>query len=262
MTRFKTTALIFILAVLLVGVFSGIALAQAQDCTAEFCPLSPAPAGSRLSDLYGSTSLSDFINNLFRTAIAVGAILAVLRISYAGYRYMTSDAFGTKSDARKVITDVVIGLLLLLSIWLILRQINPQILDLDALKHIPKLESRATPERVRQEMSEQQQNNPTQPPTDFKETTSPTPLAGYNCFKSSAGQEVYKCLTSQANCEQLAKSEGVTGCTYHSNSETIASQPMSGYWCYFNSSSKYLCAIEQAKCNSFANAESSQCTRY
>ena len=101
-----------------------------------FVPLAPAPAGTKLANLYSSQDLPTFINNLFTASIAIGAILAVLRLAYAGYRYMTSDAFGTKSDAKQVIGDVIIGLLLLLSIWLILRQINPDLLKLDVLRNV------------------------------------------------------------------------------------------------------------------------------
>lgn len=104
-----------------------------------FVPLAPVPSGSRLADLYGSTTLTDFINRLFNAALAVGAILAVLRLAYAGYLYMTTDSFGHKSHAKTVIGDVILGLLLLLSIWLILRQINPDILKLDVLKNIQRV---------------------------------------------------------------------------------------------------------------------------
>lgn len=110
-----------------------------NECTTKFCPLSPAPGGSRLADLYSSESLSSFVNKIFVAALSVGAILAVLRLAFAGYLYMTTDAWGQKGKAKEVIGDVVLGLLLLLSIWLILRQINPQILDLDAFRYISQL---------------------------------------------------------------------------------------------------------------------------
>lgn len=112
-------------------VLGGVGIAHAQG----FVPLSPAPEGTKLAGLYGSASLADFINRLFTISISVGAILAVLRLAFAGYMYMTSDAFGHKSHAKEVIGDVVLGLLLLLSIWLILRQINPDILNLDILRN-------------------------------------------------------------------------------------------------------------------------------
>ncbi len=78
----------------------------------------------------GANDLGTFINAAFKITLSIGAILAVLRIAWAGYQYMSSDAWGEKSHAKEILGDVTIGLLLLLSVWLILNQINPQILQL------------------------------------------------------------------------------------------------------------------------------------
>ncbi len=133
---FLNIALISIAALVIVLIGADVAHAQGS-----FVPLAPAPGGSKLGELYGSSNLTDFINKLFFASIAVGAILAVLRLAFAGYLYMTTDAWGQKGKAKEVIGDVVIGLLLLLSVWLILRQINPQLLNLDILKNIPKTQT-------------------------------------------------------------------------------------------------------------------------
>jgi len=79
----------------------------------------------------GQGDLSGFLTNLFNIAISLGAILAVLRIGYAGFVYMTSDAAGEKSNAKQIIQNAVIGLLLLLGIVLILERINPDLLQLN-----------------------------------------------------------------------------------------------------------------------------------
>jgi hypothetical protein len=107
---------------------------------ATFYPLAPAPGGTRLGDLYGSNSLGQFFNRVFIAAIAVGAILAVLRLAFAGYLYMTTEAWGQKSRAKEIIGDVILGLLLLLSIWLILRQINPNLLNLDFTRNVRQVQ--------------------------------------------------------------------------------------------------------------------------
>lgn len=110
-----------------------------------FVPLVAPNQSSKLGNLYGSSNLSDFVNGLFKFALAVGAIGAVLRIAYAGYLYMgAADMWSTKSEAKKVLGDVTFGILLLLAIYLILYQINPDILKLTALKNIkpvPKSQS-------------------------------------------------------------------------------------------------------------------------
>lgn len=125
---------------IIVGAVALIVLtAQYAAAQGAFVPLAETPGGSRLGNLYQSANLGDFINRLFTAALALGAILAVLRLAFAGYMYMTTDAWGQKGKAREIIGNVVLGLLLLLSIWLILRQINPQLLDLNILKYLPNL---------------------------------------------------------------------------------------------------------------------------
>ncbi len=108
---------------------------------AGFAPLAEiGNQSSKLGNLYGSADLSSFMNGMFKFAIAVGAIGAVFRLAYAGYLYMgQSDMWSHKGQAREIIGDVVLGLLLLLSVWLILSQINPKILSLDALSKLPTL---------------------------------------------------------------------------------------------------------------------------
>ena len=89
--------------------------------------------GKFLTAVFKPQDLTSFFNGAFRTAIVVGAILAVLRIAYAGFIYMTTDLWPAKQSATQIIQDAVVGLLLLLAIWIILMQINPQILNLHIL---------------------------------------------------------------------------------------------------------------------------------
>ncbi|MDO8514464.1 MAG: hypothetical protein Q7S50_02890 [bacterium] len=105
---------------------------------ATFVPLAETPAGSKLGQLYTSNGdLSNFVNGLFKFAIAIGAIVAVLRIAYAGYLYMgAADMWSTKAEAKRILGEVTLGLLLLLAIYLILYQINPDILQLNAFKNV------------------------------------------------------------------------------------------------------------------------------
>ena len=75
--------------------------------------------------------IPDLLNGLFTASLSVGAMLAVLRIAYAGWLYMTKDTWTSKVSAIETFQDAVIGLVLLLGVWLILYQINPDILNLD-----------------------------------------------------------------------------------------------------------------------------------
>lgn len=94
-----------------------------------------APFLARLFDP-NTVSLAQFFNTLFKTAIVVGAMLAVARLGYAGFVYMTTDLPGMKGNARSIIGQTILGMLLLLAVWLILNQINPNILNLDILRNV------------------------------------------------------------------------------------------------------------------------------
>jgi len=91
----------------------------------------------RISPLFNpNSSLADFFSALFYTALAVGAVLAVLRLGYAGFMYMTSDVWGKIDKAKTIMQETVLGRLLLLAVYLILYQINPDILNLNILRNV------------------------------------------------------------------------------------------------------------------------------
>lgn len=100
---------------------ASVALAQSGD------PISVTPltniglASSTPADIGG------FINELYRYGIGVGAIAAVLVLIFGGFKYMTSQAPGGKSDGRDAITRAILGLLLLLSPFIVFSVINSDI---------------------------------------------------------------------------------------------------------------------------------------
>ncbi|MBI4080097.1 hypothetical protein HY414_02650 [Candidatus Kaiserbacteria bacterium] len=111
--------------------FAGLNVAHAQ-CTGTdgFVPLECFQGSRKLADAYYTEDLGPFINKLFVGAISLGAILAVLRLAWAGFVYMSSDLWTSKEKAKEHIKETLLGLFLLLAIWLILYQINPDILSL------------------------------------------------------------------------------------------------------------------------------------
>lgn len=96
---------------------------------AEFVPLVPLPGFSAQE----SQDISQYVNAVFRLAIGLGAGLAVIQIIVAGFKYMTSEAITDFKNARTEIVRTIVGFLLLLSVWLILNVINPNITNLEAL---------------------------------------------------------------------------------------------------------------------------------
>lgn len=96
---------------------------------ADFVQLAPLPTNFP----FDQRTLPGYINTIFYLAISVGAVLAVIRITVAGFEMMTSEAVGQIKNSRETITSAVIGLILLLSVTLILSVINPNIVDLSLL---------------------------------------------------------------------------------------------------------------------------------
>lgn len=91
---------------------------------------------SNLSAALNGNDLAGLFNALFQLSIVVGSMIAVLRLAYAGFLYMTSDVFSQKDHAKTIIKESLTGLLILVGIWIMLRQINPDILKLDILQRV------------------------------------------------------------------------------------------------------------------------------
>jgi len=92
---------------------------------------------TKLSNLYSSAGFPAYLNSLFTFAILIGGMLAVLRLAWAGYTYMTSDLWSNKEHAKEIIRETLLGLVLLLAIYLILQQINPDLLNLNPTRSVP-----------------------------------------------------------------------------------------------------------------------------
>lgn len=89
--------------------------------------------------------ISVLVNALFKAAIGIGAMLAVLQLARAGFLYMTSDMWHMKDKAKHLIQDAILGLLILMSVWLVLNQINPQLLNLNALEGVENIQTTSAP---------------------------------------------------------------------------------------------------------------------
>ena len=73
----------------------------------------------------GTTTAQYYIPGLFRLLIAIAGGLAVVRLIWAGFQYMTTEAISGKSAAKGVINDSLWGLLLALSAYVILYTVSP-----------------------------------------------------------------------------------------------------------------------------------------
>ncbi|KND50101.1 MAG: hypothetical protein AB203_03890 [Parcubacteria bacterium C7867-008] len=122
----KRTTLIsasyFLLSAVLISVPS---LVFADD---SFVPLTSLPG---IQDVVGSPTLPAFINNIYKFLIGGAAILAVIEISRAGFSIMnSSDSISANKKAKARISNAIIGLVLVLSPYIVFSIINPKILDI------------------------------------------------------------------------------------------------------------------------------------
>jgi hypothetical protein len=90
-------------------------------------------------DAGNSAKLPDFLNNLYKICIGIAAVLAVLQIMRAGVMYMGGDSVTEKSQAKSIITQSLLGLLLVLSPTIIFGIINKDILSLK-INNLDKLQ--------------------------------------------------------------------------------------------------------------------------
>jgi hypothetical protein len=67
---------------------------------------------------------------VFDLLIGLSAAFAVLMIVIGGFQYITTDAIQAKSAGKERIKNAVLGLVLVISAWLILNEINPELLTL------------------------------------------------------------------------------------------------------------------------------------
>lgn len=81
-----------------------------------------------------TTSLDDYVKSIYRFALALTAIAALVSLIIGGIVYITSETISSKENAKEYIWNAVIGLLLAVSAYLILYTINP---DLVSFKEPP-----------------------------------------------------------------------------------------------------------------------------
>ena len=90
--------------------------------------------------------LGGYINTLYFLAISIAAILAVIKLIIGGVKYMLTDVVTSKADAKSEIKGALLGLLLIISAFVILNTINGQIIENRALDGIDKVDQ-STPAR-------------------------------------------------------------------------------------------------------------------
>ena len=102
--------------------------AVSNESGGGFAPLNRSLPG--IGDFADSPSIPNLLNNIYKIAIGLAAILAVLQIMRAGVLYMGGDSITEKKEAKDLIAMSLIGLLLVLAPTIVFSIINPDILKL------------------------------------------------------------------------------------------------------------------------------------
>ncbi len=73
----------------------------------------------------GKATANTYIAGLFQLLISLAIAFAVMRLIYAGFVYMSTDAYSGKNEAKNIITETFWGLGFVLGAWLIVALILP-----------------------------------------------------------------------------------------------------------------------------------------
>ncbi len=114
-------------------------LAQ-QPTVLQYQPLVGIPGVSNAAQNFG-----DYINQLYFLSISIAALLAVIKIILAGVKWMLTDIVTSKADAKKDIWGALLGLLLIVSTFIILQTINPNLTRLRIFESQPIIRPVAAP---------------------------------------------------------------------------------------------------------------------
>lgn len=109
------------------------AVAPANDSSTgapdQFVSLTNLPG---LPETVNASTLPGFFNQLYKLCIGAAAVIAVLQIMRAGFKFMTTKgSFTGNEEAKGYISNAVIGLVLVLSPVIVFGVINPDILKLN-----------------------------------------------------------------------------------------------------------------------------------
>lgn len=116
------------------------------DCPSNmgYC-YAPTKLTVRLNASLGGVSevgtIAEYTALIYRILIGVGALLSVLMVIIAGFQWMTSRGNQSQiTKAKERIEAVVVGLVLLLSAYVIARVIDPRLVKINPLR-VPQLKS-------------------------------------------------------------------------------------------------------------------------
>ena|SRR3989338_2317120 len=113
-----------------------------------FAQTNPCSSGNNESPI---TALPKCINQVYTWALGAAALLALLMIILGGYYVMTSQGNGEQATkGKEFIYSAIIGLVILFSAYLLLRTINPDLVNfnLDSVTNTNQAAPAANPDMI------------------------------------------------------------------------------------------------------------------
>ncbi len=77
--------------------------------------------------------LGQYINAIYRYAVAVVLIVAIVMVVYGGFRYLVGASIGDIQAGKKIIIDAIMGMLIVLGAYMILNTVNPDTVNFKSL---------------------------------------------------------------------------------------------------------------------------------
>ncbi len=140
--------------------FSGALVAFAGTMDIEYIPLAPLPL-AKDGALLTTYTISTYLSGMFKLIIALGAAFAVLMGITGGIQYVASGiAPAARKGAKERITNAIIGLIIVLTSYLILNTIDPRLVAFNfELPVIEGTRAVVAPEVVEKSIFLQSSNN-------------------------------------------------------------------------------------------------------
>ncbi len=98
----------------------------------EQLPVPPPPGET--APVRPGPGIANFIRYVYLFGISFIGVAAVVSIFYGGLKYFLSIAGGAKEDAKDILTSALLGLLLALGAYLLLRTINPALVSFEPIE--------------------------------------------------------------------------------------------------------------------------------
>ncbi len=101
-------------------------LLEPLPCIPNATPAADDPC-TKAGEIQTKLNFKYYVQYMFNLLIAVAAVASVFMIVYGGFQYMSTDSWQGKSDGLSKVKNALLGLLLVLTSYIILRTIDPRL---------------------------------------------------------------------------------------------------------------------------------------